>query len=49
MQKKKELPGILLNVDVVKKTNILPIPKFNDLAYRSSFWTRIKNNSELLN
>jgi len=49
LKKKKELPGILFNADIVKKTNILPIAKFNDVhkLLEAHFGPEWKSNSEL--
>ncbi|KAE9525019.1 hypothetical protein AGLY_015069 [Aphis glycines] len=49
LKKKKEFPGILFNADIVKKTNILPIAKFNDVhkLLEAHFGPECKSNSEL--
>lgn len=49
MKKKKDfLPGILFNANIVKKTNILPIAKLNDLhkLLETHFGPEWKSNSE---
>jgi len=48
LKKKKKFPGILFNADIVKKTNILPIVKFNDVHkfLEAHFGPEWNSNSE---